>query len=286
MTRLSLLLFFACLSVFRGHSQSDVKMPVRGLCAHRGASDTHPENTLAAFREAIRLGAQMIEFDVALSKDGQLILMHDATVDRTTNGKGPVSELMLAELKKLDAGSWKGGQFKNERTPTLDEALAIMPDNMWLNVHLKGGAQLAEKVTERIVASERLNQAFLACRAEAARAARQVDSRVMICNMERQASSLRYVNETIEMKAEFIQLRGGDSVDPAHTKRLRGRGIHINYCCANEAEKVRRLFETGVEFPLVDRVGSMLKVADQSGIKRLQPVYRSRLRGRGPSQGE
>ena len=261
-------------------------MPVRGLCAHRGASDTHPENTLAAFREAIRLGAQMIEFDVALSKDGQLILMHDATVDRTTNGKGPVSELMLAELKKLDAGSWKGGQFKNERTPTLDEALAIMPDNMWLNVHLKGGAQLAEKVTERIVASERLNQAFLACRAEAARAARQVDSRVMICNMERQASSLRYVNETIEMKAEFIQLRGGDSVDPAHTKRLRERGIHINYCCANEAEKVRRLFETGVEFPLVDRVGSMLKVADQSGIKRLQPVYRSRLRGRGPSQGE
>ena len=78
-------------------------MPSRGICAHRGASDTHPENTLAAFREAIQLGAHMIEFDVALSKDGQLVLMHDTTVDRTTDGDGPVSELTLAELKKLDA---------------------------------------------------------------------------------------------------------------------------------------------------------------------------------------
>ncbi len=268
MTHFSLLLFFACLSVFSGHLPAEVKMPVRGVAAHRGASDTHPENTLAAFREAIRLGAQMIEFDVALSKDGRLVLMHDATVDRTTNGRGPVSELTLAEVKRLDAGSWKDSQFKNERVPTLDEALAIMPDNLWLNVHLKGGAHLAEKVTERIVASERLHQAFLACRAEAARAAKRVDSRVMICNMERQASLLRYVKETIEMKAEFIQLLGSGSVDRAHTKRLRAGGIRVNYCCANETGNVRRLFEAGVVFPLVDRVGSMLKIADQSGIKR------------------
>ncbi len=281
MTRFSFLLFFACLFVSCGHVQAEVKMPVRGLAAHRGASDTHPENTLAAFREAIRLGAHMIEFDVALSKDGQMVLMHDATVDRTTNGSGPVSELALDELKKLDAGSWKDNQFKNERVPTLDEALAIMPENMWLNVHLKGGAHLAEQATERIVASERLHQAFLACRGEAARAAKRFDSRVMICNMERQSSLMRYVHETILMKAEFIQLLGSGSIDPDHTKRLRERGIRINYCCANEVDKVRRLLDAGVEFPLVDRVDSMLKIAEQSGIKRLQPVYRSRLGGRG-----
>ncbi|MCH7728841.1 MAG: hypothetical protein IH991_20500 [Planctomycetes bacterium] len=94
--------------------------------------------------------------------------------------------------------------------------------------------------------------------------------------MEQQANSLKYVNDTIEMKAEFIQLLGGKSVDPEHTKRLRDRGIRINYCCSNEADKVRRLFEAGVEFPLVDRVDAMLIVADQSEIKRLKPVYRSR----------
>lgn len=78
-------------------------MPARGICAHRGASDTHPENTIAAFREAIRLGAQMIEFDVALTKDGKLVLMHDRTIDRTTDGSGRVEEWLLADLKKLDA---------------------------------------------------------------------------------------------------------------------------------------------------------------------------------------
>lgn len=252
-------------------------MPSRGICAHRGASDTHPENTLAAFREAIRLGVHMIEFDVALSKDGQLVLMHDTTVDRTTDGNGPVSELTLAELKKLDAGSWKNNRFKGERIPTLGEALAIMPDNMWLNVELKGGAKLAEQVTKLIVAAERLQQSFLACGEAAAVAAKKIDKRIQICNMERQANSLRYVNETIAMRAEFIQLYGGKSVDAAHTKQLREHGIRINFCCANDAAVVDALFTAGVEFPLVDQLAAMLKVADRNGIARLKPIYRPRV---------
>lgn len=267
-----------CVSVVADTKPNQTPMPARGICAHRGASDTHPENTLAAFREAIRLGTHMIEFDVALTKDGHLVLMHDSTVDRTTNGEGPVSELTLAELQTLDAGLWKADQYKNERIPTLDESLQMMPENIWLNVHLKGGADLAEKVTQSIVVNERLHQAFLACGAEAARAATIVDPRIKICNMDRQGNSTQYVNDTIEINADFIQLFGGDSVDPAHTSRLRDQGVRINFCCANESDKVDRLFTAGVEFPLVDRVGAMLRVADQNGIDRLKPVYRSRLR--------
>jgi glycerophosphoryl diester phosphodiesterase len=268
----------SCLLATAHADEHGVQMPARGICAHRGASQTHPENTLAAFREAIRLGAHMIEFDVALTKDGQLVLMHDATVDRTTDGSGLVSDMKLAELIALDAGSWKGAEFKDERVPTLDEALGMMPENIWLNVHLKGSVELAEKVTRRIVAHRRLHQAFLACGSEAAGAANRVDPRIKICNMERQANTLEYVNETIDMKAEFIQLLGGKSVDPAHTRRLREHGVRINYCCANEAEKVHALFEAGVEFPLVDRVGEMLKVADRFDIERLRPVYRPPFR--------
>jgi len=85
--------------------EATLKLPGRGICAHRGAKDTHPENTLAAFREAIRLGAHMIELDASPSKDGELIVMHDLTVDRTTDGSGKISELTLAELKSLDAGA-------------------------------------------------------------------------------------------------------------------------------------------------------------------------------------
>lgn len=254
-----------------------VQIPNRGICAHRGASDTHPENTISAFREAIRLGAQMIEFDVALSKDDQLVLMHDSTVDRTTNGRGAVSELTLSELQKLDAGSWKNERFSSARIPTLDQTLEIMPENVWLNVHLKGGVKLAEKTTHTLVAHRRLHQSFLACGADAARAAKAIDSRIKICNMDRQANSLAYLNETIAMKADFVQLLGGQSVDSTHTKMLQSRGIRINYCCSNDAKKVESLFKAGVEFPLVDRVSAMLKVADQSGIPRLKPVYRSRL---------
>ncbi|MCA9095672.1 MAG: hypothetical protein KDA68_19465, partial [Planctomycetaceae bacterium] len=232
-----------------------------------------------AFHEAIRLGAQMIEFDVALSKDGQLVLMHDATIDRTTDGKGPVSQANLKDLKALDAGSWKDGRFKGERIPTLDEALAVMPDNIWLNIHLKGDAELAEKVARSVVANDRLHQSFLACGAAAARAAKTVDSRIRICNMERQGNSTQYVNETIEMKADFIQLFGGVSVDPTQTKLLQQHGTHINYCCVDESENLNQLFAAGVEFPLVDRLEAMLKVADESNIPRLKPIYRSRLNG-------
>lgn len=256
----------------------EIQMPIRGICAHRGASDTHPENTLSAFREAIRLGAHMIEFDVALTKDNQLILLHDRTLDRTTDGVGPVANSTLAELKQLDAGIWKNPRFKGERIPTLDEALAVMPENIWLNVHLKGGVLLAEKVTEQIVKSKRLRQSFLACGEAAAVAAKKIDSRIQICNMERQANSLNYVNDTIAMRAEFIQLYGGNSVDAAHTKRLRNHGVRINYCCANEAEIIEALFKAGAEFPLVDKLEPMLKVADRLGIPRLQPLYRSPLK--------
>ena len=267
LTTIAAALLVGCAGIRRGH----VPMPMRGVCAHRGASDTHPENTIAAFREAIRLGAQMIEFDLATTKDGKLVLMHDRTIDRTTNGKGRPEDWLLADLKKLDAGSWKNSRFAGERIPTLEEALDFMPRNIWLNVHLKGGAELAEKSARLIASKNRLHQAFLACRADAATAARATEPRIKICNMERQANTLQYVNETIEAGCEFIQLLGGGQVDPAHTKRLRDHGVRINYFGTNDPATLRRLFESGVEFPLVDRLGEMIKIADKHGIARLKP---------------
>ena len=91
--------------------------------------------------------------------------------------------------------------------------------------------------------------------------------------MERQANTQHYVTDTIKMRADFIQLLGGP-VDPAHTKQLRQNRTRINYCCANDADKVDALFKAGVEFPLVDRLEAMLKVADNHNIPRLRPIYR------------
>lgn len=95
---------------------------------HRGASAYAPENTVAAFDEAIRLGAKAVEFDVRLTADGFPIILHDDTVDRTTNGNGPLLQFTRFDLLRLDAGSWMHCRFAGTRIPTLDEALlAIGP---------------------------------------------------------------------------------------------------------------------------------------------------------------
>ena len=98
--------------------------------AHRGASGVLPENTLAAFREALAMDVRDLECDVRLSRDGGIVVIHDATVDRTTDGRGRVADLTLAALRALDAG---GG----ERIPLLEELLAILPDDGRLVVEIK-----------------------------------------------------------------------------------------------------------------------------------------------------
>jgi len=95
------------------------------VLGHRGALTHAPENTLAAFELCVRAGCD-IELDVYPTRDGQLVVIHDATVDRTTNGKGAVAGLTLAEVRRLDAGSWFHPDFAGERVPTLDDALALV----------------------------------------------------------------------------------------------------------------------------------------------------------------
>lgn len=99
------------------------------IIAHRGASGNAPENTLAAFRKAVALGATFIETDLQLSRDARFVAIHDATVNRTTNGQGAVHDMTLADLRKLDAGSWFGSEFAGERIPTLEEILEFSKKN-------------------------------------------------------------------------------------------------------------------------------------------------------------
>ena len=105
--------------------------------AHRGAANFAPENTKAAFQKAIELGADFLECDVHLSKDGELIIIHDDKVDRTTNGKGYVKDFTLAELKELDAGGNFHASFAGEQIMTLDEFLDEFYGQAGLLIDLK-----------------------------------------------------------------------------------------------------------------------------------------------------
>jgi len=95
------------------------------IVGHRGASGHAPENTLAAFRRAVELGATFIETDLQLSRDAHFVALHDTALDRTTNGRENVHDFTLAQLRELDAGSWFSAEFAGERIPTLEEILAF-----------------------------------------------------------------------------------------------------------------------------------------------------------------
>lgn len=111
-----------------------------------------PENTLAAFLLALQAGADGIELDVMLSRDKELVVIHDSTVDRTTDGTGKVSDLPLSALRELDAGARFGEEFRGEKLPTLAEVFETVGGKMRINVELKNYAQPLDDLTSRVIA--------------------------------------------------------------------------------------------------------------------------------------
>jgi glycerophosphoryl diester phosphodiesterase len=140
-------------------------LPRPAVFGHRGASAHAPENTLAAFRLAHSQGAEGIEFDVRLTADGQVAVIHDDDVGRTTDGAGRVSRLPLAALREFDAGAWCDPAFAGERIPTLDEVLELAGDDLILNIELKpvpgGRTALAEGVAALVGRHARQAQVLL-----------------------------------------------------------------------------------------------------------------------------
>jgi len=112
------------------------QLPQPVIFAHRGASAWAPENTLAAFRLAVEHGAPAIELDVKLTADRQVVVLHDQTVNRTTDGLGDLRKFTLAELRRLDAGSSYSAQYKDERIPTLAEVFEAVGEQIFINIEL------------------------------------------------------------------------------------------------------------------------------------------------------
>lgn len=122
------------------------------IIAHRGDSANAPENTLAAFRLALANGADGIELDVMLSADQKLVVIHDDTLDRTTNGYGQVGAMPLAALRELDAGGWFKPEFKGEPLPLLDEVFEELGGKLLINVELKNYKTPKDQLPELVVA--------------------------------------------------------------------------------------------------------------------------------------
>lgn len=126
-------------------------LPPRAVIAHRGASVYAPENTLAAFRKAVEQGADAIELDAKLSLDGRVMVCHDQTLERTTNGSGRLASYNSTALQMLDAGSWFSQEFRGEIIPTLEEVLVELGQKTCWFLELTNYRSPTDPLVERVV---------------------------------------------------------------------------------------------------------------------------------------
>jgi glycerophosphoryl diester phosphodiesterase len=128
---------------------TDLTSPL--VIAHRGDKSNAPENTLAAFKQAAEKGADAVEFDVKLTMDSKVIVLHDQTVDRTTNGNGNVAKLPLSVLQELEAGVQFPGKFPGERIPSLDEVFETIGKRIYMNVELTNYSTPKDALVSKVV---------------------------------------------------------------------------------------------------------------------------------------
>jgi glycerophosphoryl diester phosphodiesterase len=219
------------------------------VIAHRGASGYAPENTLAAFRRAVALGANFIETDLQLSRDARFVAIHDDSVDRTTNGKGRVHDLTLPELRRLDAGSWFGSEFASEQVPTLEEILdfskkhdvvfylELKPGATWGGEHaLVGALRESGEIPRTVVIS--FNAPIL-------EKLRQIEPTLMT-GLLYEGDLDRPVEKAIDVGARQLAVRG-DLVTPALLADARKRDLQVVCWTVNHPAHMRMLVEAGVD---------------------------------------
>lgn len=213
--------------------------------AHRGASGHFPENTLCAFAAAIEAGAQMCELDVRMSRDGVLVVIHDETIDRTTDGAGAVDAMTLQEIQRFDAGIRYGEQFLHQRVPTLDEVFDLVDGRCDLNIELKAAG--AEHKVPEVIRARRAAGTTLVSSFDWEALARirymAPDIRVGLLASEWPA---RLLGAATEMRADAInpdfEIVTEDLCIAAHD-----RGINVYTWTVDDRAVMRRLIAYGVD---------------------------------------
>tara|TARA_A100001037_G_scaffold213639_1_gene191472 strand:+ start:3303 stop:3995 length:693 start_codon:yes stop_codon:yes gene_type:complete len=197
------------------------------IFAHRGHHTDHPENTVGAFDAATAIGAHGIELDLHLSRDGRPVVLHDAAVDRTTDGSGSVANLNWAALRQLDAGA-------GERIPTFDQVLQTAASSLRLNVHLKatGDARLVPAVVSAIVRADALDRAYLATDAATWQQARAIEPRLTGCHLgPHPRNTPEFLATTNALGCRIVQLDWrlltADYVARAHALAIEVHAMHL-----------------------------------------------------------
>lgn len=223
---------------------------------HRGAAGSRPELTRPSFERAIELGVDMIELDVQLTRDRQLVVLHDRDLGRTVAGTGPVRERSLAELCALDAGAWVGAEYAGARVPSLDEVLELTRARVDLNVEIKSPAPdwtaTAAVLGELLRRHARLDGTIVSSfEIGALRAVRQAVAPAKIGVLWQDADLQAMWQAAEELRAVSVHphrlLVSGGVVREAHA-----RGLRVLVWTVNEPAEIERLDQLGVDGIITD----------------------------------
>jgi glycerophosphoryl diester phosphodiesterase len=243
------------------HLIEQLKRPL--IIAHRGASAHAPENTVAAFKLAVEHGADGVELDVKLSADGQMVVIHDQTVDRTTasngvNGKNAVRDLTLEQLKSLDAGGCFDARFAGETIPTLDEVFSAVGQETLINVEITNyvspGDALPDRVADLVIRRGLQERVFFSSfhPLNLIRVRRRLpDTPVAILTQVGEQGRLlrgwlgRWVSPEV-VHPYYLDVTD-DYLDAEHR-----RGRRVNTWTVNDPNEIKRLFKIGIDGIITD----------------------------------
>jgi glycerophosphoryl diester phosphodiesterase len=234
---------------------TDISRPT--VIAHRGDKTHAPENTLAAFKAAIENGADAVEFDVKLTADGQVIVLHDRTVNRTTNGKGYIYKLPSAAVRELDAGAWFSEDFRGERIPTLDEVFETIGKRLYIDIELSNyatpGDALVGKVVELIkkhnIQDQILFSSFFPFNLRKARSLLPKVPTGLLTMRGKKG----FLGRSLGWRGNYYALHPYfTDVTPGLTKQVQAAGKRVYVWTVNAAEDQKRMISLGVDAIITD----------------------------------
>jgi glycerophosphoryl diester phosphodiesterase len=236
------------------------------VIAHRGFSGAAPENTLIAFKRAIEVGSDMIELDVHLSKDGEVVVIHDDTLDRTTNGRGKVANYTLKELRQLDAGSWFGAQFSGEKIPTFKEVLESSRGRTLVNIELKTGDLGQHTIMD--LADRSLNEVkkmgmedrviFSSFDPFPLGRIKEINPRIQVAFLYNKPWTSP--QEVIGGRPFFILTCRKSVLTQAHISKAHQEGIKVNVYTLNTEEEIEQFLHWGVDGIITDYPDRLIRI--------------------------
>jgi glycerophosphoryl diester phosphodiesterase len=234
-----------------------IDLPGPVIIAHRGDKTHAPENTLPAFTAAAENGADAIECDVKLTADGQVIVLHDQTVNRTTNGSGKISNLPFTVVRELDAGAWFSDVFRGECIPTLDEVFEMVGKRMYINVELTNyatpGDDLVTKVVDLVkkhgLQSKMLFSSFFARNLQITRSLLPEVPRGLLCKR----GMLGFWGRTFGWRGDYFAMHPFlTDVTPTLVNRVQASSKRVHAWTVNSEEDLMRMIDIGMDAIITD----------------------------------